>query len=169
MNKHVATALGAAAFLVAAVATPALAAPVDEPTFVQTVIGINLEEISLGNLAQQKSQNDQVKAYGQMLVKDHTDNNAKATALAQKLGATVPQQPSAAAQQMDAHLQTLSGPAFDTQFLNYMAKGHATAIAMFQEQAGGSTDVASFAKATLPALQMHLAKAQALQQSVPKS
>lgn len=150
-----------------ALTAPSFAAT-DDITFVQTAIGINLEEIALGNLAQQQSQNADVKAYGQTLVKDHTDNLTKATALAQSIGASVPGASSTEAQDMAKHLATLTGTAFDKEFLDHMVKGHQMAIQLFTDQAAGSNDVAAYAKATLPSLQQHESQAQTLLSAHPQ-
>jgi putative membrane protein len=158
-------ALGTAAILTA-FALPAQAA--DDKTFIETVIGINLEEIQMGQMAQQKSQNADVKAYGATLVTDHTAANEKATAIAQKIGATVPTAPSTEAQTAMSQVSSLSGADFDKSFLQHMVDGHTTAISMFNEKvndSGAAAEVTAFAKETLPTLQKHLDTAKSLQGS----
>lgn len=154
-----------AALMVVAGALPAAA--MDDSTFLQTVIGVNLAEIQMGQLAQTNSQDAGVKAYGQMLVTDHTAANQKATALAQAANVQVPNAPSAADQDAYNQVKGLTGTDFDKMFLQDMVKGHTDAIAMFKDKADDSTnDVSSFAKDTLPTLQKHLDQANSLLQSL---
>ena len=151
--------------LMVAVSTSPSHAADDPGTFVQKAIGINLEEIQLGELAQQKSETAAVRDYGQMLVDDHTANNQKATALAQSLGAEVPEAPSEKAQQTYQQLQNVSGAQFDEAFISEMLLGHQTAIDLFTAQVdGGDNDqVEQYASETLPALNKHLQEARDLQ------
>jgi putative membrane protein len=159
----------AGAFSVVLPILGAQAAALDDKTFIADAVGTNLEEIQIGQLAQQKSQNADVKAYGQMPVTDHTAANSQATAIATKIGAAAPTALPPDAQQAYNALAALSGPAFDQMFLTDMVTGHQMAIQMFTAQTVSSNaDVASFAKASLPTLQMHLANAQKLQASAGK-
>jgi putative membrane protein len=156
------------AILATASTIGAFAAVSDDKAFIANVVSINMEEIQIGQLAQQKSQSAAVKAYGQKLVADHTAANMQATAIATKLGAVVPKDLSADSKKMVDALTALSGPAFDSMFLTGMIMGHQKAIQMFtDQQASTNSDVATFAKNTLPALQTHLMMAQMLQTAKP--
>jgi putative membrane protein len=162
MNRTLLGAI-AAAFVAWATLGHATAAPMDDKMFITTVIGINLEEIQAGQLAQMKSQNAAVKAYGQTLVKDHTDANNQAKAIAMNLGVTVPTTLTPDAQKMMTSLMGLTGADFDKAFLTDMVTGHMKAIQMFTDQSASTNPaVAAFAKMSLPVLQMHLATAQML-------
>ena len=58
--------------------------------------GVNQLEIDLGNAAAKKGSTDGVKAYGKMLVKDHTDAENKALmAMAKKTGQMIREKPAA--------------------------------------------------------------------------
>jgi putative membrane protein len=61
--------------------------------FLTEAIQINLAEISVGQLAEEKSGSDVGKSFGKMLVDDHTTSNSKAIALAQSNGVTPPTEP----------------------------------------------------------------------------
>ena len=117
MNKAPLAAFGAALFLVGLVcAVPAKA----DKSFLTDVIQGNLAEISVGQLAQEKGGSDGVRNFGQMLVKDHSDNNDKAKSLAQSEGVVVPNDPKA----LHEKLSKLSGDAFDKEFAAAMVEGH---------------------------------------------
>jgi len=135
----------------------------DDATFLKTAIGINLAEIQLGQLAEQKSQNDQVRKYGAMLVKDHQASNQEATGLARQTNVTPPESPSREDQTAFQQLSSMSGKDFDASFLDHMIKGHKTAIDLFTDKSDDAkSDVTAFAKKTLPDLKKHLQTAEDL-------
>src|SRR5216110_2197491 len=49
-----------------------------------------MTEVALGNLALQKSQNEQVRSFAQQIVTDHTSANQELTALAASKNVTLP-------------------------------------------------------------------------------
>jgi putative membrane protein len=52
--------------------------------FLKEAIEGNLAEVQMGQLAQKNGQSDGVRSFGQMLQKDHSDANQKATAAADR-------------------------------------------------------------------------------------
>jgi putative membrane protein len=156
------TIIGAALVLAGSITT---APAKTDTTFLTDAIQINLAEISVGDLAQQKGGSDDVKSFGKMLVDDHTASNAKATSLAQANGVTPPTEPSAADKKKHDELEKLSGAEFDREFAEAMVKGHEEAIAKFEAASKGNDDVAKFAQETLPTLQKHLKTAQSIASS----
>jgi putative membrane protein len=97
----------------AAYADPSLAKDPTGKAFITKAIQGNLAEVQMGQLAQEKSQNNDVKAFGQQLVTDHNDANSKATAVANDLGVTAPQEPSKKQKADYDKLSKVSGDAFD--------------------------------------------------------
>ncbi|HLH98072.1 MAG TPA: DUF4142 domain-containing protein [Xanthobacteraceae bacterium] len=150
----------AATFSIAAAAPNASRA---DRKFVTDAIQGDLAEVQIGKLAQEKSMDDQVRSFGDMLVKDHSANNEKATELASSLGLKVPTKPSKAQLAMYDRLSKLSGKAFDRQLARAMVQDHRKDIGEFDKEAKSSNDqVAGFAKDTLPTLHKHLDAAQSL-------
>jgi putative membrane protein len=167
----------AAAATVAAFATPTLArnetpkaqqaATDKQKAFIREAIQGNLAEIDMGKLAQQRSGNEAVKAFGRMLVEDHSAANEKARKVAEELRATLPSRPGVKARAVYAKLALLRGATFDRQFAKEMVSDHQKDIAAFRAQAqGGAEPTASMAKEVLPTLEKHLAEAQRLQTEV---
>ena len=154
--------IGAVLILTGSITT--LSAKTD-PTFLTDAIQINLAEISVGDLAQKNGGSDGVKAFGKMLVEDHTASNTKATSLAQANGITLPTEPNTAEKKMHDELAKLSGTEFDREFAKAMVKGHEDAIVKFEAASKGDDEVAKFAQETLPTLQEHLKTAQSLASS----
>ena len=123
------------------------------------------EEIQLGNLALKKSHNKEVRDYAQKLVDDHEKAASNLAKIAATKGVTLPDSASLAASFSEGKLKMYSGRHFDEAFLSKMVDDHKDAVATFQKEAsqGSDTDVKDFASTTIPTLQEHLDKAQALE------
>src|SRR5262249_13886088 len=96
-------------------------------------------------------------------------DNAKAAALsvASSLGVTPPTTPGPEAQDEYNRLSSLSGAAFDAEFVRAMITDHQKDIQEFKDQASsGNGPAAKMANDHLPILQKHLATAQSLDQRV---
>ena len=157
-------AIGLASVLAAGAAT-AQTKQVDKDSqkFITTAIEGDIAEINVGQLAQEKSQNEAVKQYGAMLVKDHGDHKAKAEAVASEIGVKPPTGSSMGEKATYAKLKVLSGATFDRSFAKSMVSDHQADIKEYQKESGKSDPVGQLAKATLPTLQKHLKAAQDLE------
>ena len=155
----IALGIGAAAVLAA------FAEDVDDSKFLSEVLNIDLAEIRMGQLAEQRGSTEGVRNYGAKLQADHTRALEKTTALAKPLGVPIPSEPGAEALEHYAALEKLSGPAFDSAFVGHMIMGHEKAIESFtaQTHANPNKAIMSFATERLPTLREHLAIAQSLQ------
>ena len=149
-----------AALILAGCVTPVAAEP--NAKFLTEAIQINLAEISVGQLAQEKGGSDEAKSFGKMLVDDHTASNSKATALASSKGVTPPTEPTPDDKNKHDELAKLSGGQFDREFAKAMTEGHEEAISKFEAASKGDDDIAKFAQETLPTLRKHLKTAQSL-------
>jgi putative membrane protein len=135
-------------------------------TFITKAVQGNLAEVQMGQLAQDKSQNGDVKAFGQQLITDHNDANSKAMAVAKDIGVASPEEPSRK-QQADYHkLSKLSGETFDKQFARHMVMDHKQDISKYKADSKKKDPTASYASDTLPTLQKHLDMAQSLTKSL---
>ena len=130
----------------------------NDAKFVVTVAGINLEEIKLGQLAQQKGTMPDVKDLGKMMEEDHTKAESDLTALALKESITIPTTLDSNAQNGYKKLSNLSASDFDKQYSDMMVSGHKGAIALFENEVANASDTAirQMAVATLPILHKHL-------------
>jgi putative membrane protein len=119
-----------------------------------------LSEVELGNLAQTKSNNESVKDFGAMMIKDHTAANDKLKEVAASKNISLPTSGSMGQMATKAKLEVLSGDTFDKSFIKGMIKDHEGAIALFKKEAatGQDPDAKAFAVATLPTLRAHLKK-----------
>ena len=135
--------------------------------FLKTVSQDNRAEIELGQLAQSKASNDEVKSYAGMLVSDHTQANTEVTSLAQSKSVTLSSELASAQTNTKNKLDALTGAAFDRRYIDAMVSAHEKAVKAFQQQIKSTdTDVRAFAQKTLPVLQHHLDEARRLQKTL---
>ncbi len=135
--------------------------------FLTTAMTSGTKEIQLGQLAQQKATNDDVKDYAKMLVDDHQKANDELLDVVDKAGIAVSPNTSAV-EQARQQLSGLSGAAFDKAFVDMMVRDHQDAINLVSQKVNGTGngDVQKWATDTLPTLREHLQRAQELQQSL---
>ncbi len=145
------------------------AVPVSEADskFAVEAAGAGMTEVQLGELAQQKSSNKKVKAFGEMMVKDHTAAGDELKAIASSNNITLP--PSPGEDQLD-HIKKLSaksGKDFDKDYIDMMVKDHKMVVDAFEKASkdAKNTQLQAFATKTLPIVQSHLDSAKAIQDS----
>jgi predicted outer membrane protein len=83
-----------------------------------------MTEVKLGELAAQKGKRDDVKEFGQMMVKDHTAINDDLKALAAQKGVTLPDSLDAKHQGIVDKMTALTGSEFDNAYVADMIKDH---------------------------------------------
>lgn len=117
-----------------------------------------MAEVRLGQLAQQKAENADVKAFGKRMVEDHTRLNHDLQAVAGPSGLTLPTTPGAKDQEQYNRLSQLSGAAFDHAYMRDMVADHRADISEFRREADNGTnpDMKAFAAKSLPILEEHL-------------
>lgn len=123
---------------------------------------INREEISLGQLAQQKGRASSVKKLGKMMEDEHTKALSDLTALAQTKGITLPGTQTENEKEAFTKLNEKSDKDFDEAYADKMVDGHKDAISKFEKAAEKATDpeIKSWAAATVPVLKTHLEHAE---------
>ena len=93
----------------------------------------NLQEVSAGQLAVQKAKHPDVKSFGQMMIKDHSDAEQKLLQLAKSQGYMLP--PAATGGiRPDLNLKN-AGNKFDEMYIHAMLAGHGNTIQTFQTYA----------------------------------
>jgi putative membrane protein len=133
-------------------------------TFIRKAAEGNVAEVDLGRMAQQTSQDPNVRAFGERMVRDHTQANEQLTSVAQSLNVTLPTSPSKSDQAKIDKLSHLTGADFDEAFAREMVKEHRTDIRAFERETkdGRDSQVKQFAESTLPTIREHLAMAEKL-------
>lgn len=130
--------------------------------FVVTVADAGMTEVKLGQMAQQKSMDNDVKEYGAMMEKDHTKAGERLKALATSKNLTLPDSVSQDMQKNIDDLQKKSGKDFDKSYINMMIGDHKKVISLFEDESknGSDADIRAFADSTLPILKGHLNSAE---------
>jgi putative membrane protein len=131
--------------------------PGADKKFAMMVAQTDLAEIQMGNLALQKSTNDDVKKIAQKLVDDHTKTSDAMKQIASQKGLTVPTEPDAKHKALATKLQGESGDQFDKDFITANSADHHKVVKAFQKEAdsGKDPDIKGFASQFLPSIQEH--------------
>jgi len=139
-------------------------AATDADDFVEDASAKGVAEVEAGKLAEEKGTAADVKAFGAMMVKDHTAANDKLKAIADAKKIEV----STDAELMDKAkamiLDLRSAKSFDQAYANNQVKAHEATIEIFEDEIknGDDDQLKAFATETLPKLKAHLAQAKAL-------
>ena len=122
----------------------------------------NNAEMQLGQLAQTKATDPQVKQIAQRMMQDHQQAQRDLQEAAQQAGVQLPRSVTATKQQEMRVLQSLSGKDFDQQYIAKMQAGHAKAVNEYQAtaQLAKNDQVKAYASKTLPTLQQHYQQVQ---------
>jgi putative membrane protein len=147
----------------------------EDQQFVQKATMSNRMEVELGNMAEDKATNDQVKQLAEKIADDHeragrelqssVGNGANAGPDATRASGN--EQATPEHDQVRQRLEKMNGAAFDRAYLEEMVKHHEKDIQEFERAAQSSNaQVRGFAERTLPTLREHLQRSQQLQQTV---
>lgn len=123
-----------------------------------------MAEVSMAQLALQKSQSESVRQFAQHMVDDHTAANNELMSLASSKNVTLPTGLDAKHQAMMTKMGSMSGMDFDREYMKGQVKDHEKMVKLFQNEAanGADADVKAFAAKTLPTLQSHLQMARSM-------
>ena len=118
--------------------TAAKASARDRNFMMQAAQG-GMAEVQMAQLALKKTNNTRVRDFAQMMVKDHSDLNARLTPMATQMGVSLPTQLSNADAGTLIKLRRLSGATFDRTYMASQKTTHTKALALFQD-AGAQAD-----------------------------
>jgi putative membrane protein len=135
--------------------------------FINEAASGGMAEVELGQMAQTKATDPQVKEFGAMMVQDHTKANDELKALAEKKNITLPATPSEQQRKVKDELSTKSGKDFDNAYVLNMVKDHKKDIKLFEDASKKVDDpeLKAFIVKTLPTLRMHLTHVQAIEKN----
>jgi putative membrane protein len=108
--------------------------------FLRKAAAGGLTEVQLGQLAVQKAGSDDVKAFGQKMVDDHTKLNSELAPIADSMGVRLPKSMNKEDQAEYDKLNGLSGNDFDTEYLSFMIRDHHKALRQFRNEAASTSD-----------------------------
>lgn len=126
----------------------------------------NLQEVNSGRLAIAQAKNGEVKAFGEMMVKDHEQAEQQLLTMAKRKGIMLP--PAATGGIQADLLLKNAGARFDKMYIHAMVAGHGDAVKEFENYAvtGKDADVRNFARQQLPVLKTHLAEAKGIDEKL---
>lgn len=138
--------------------------------FLVNAAEINMEEISLGQLAQQKGSTNHVKELGKMMEDEHTKSLSNLIALAKTKNISLPTSQTENGKDAYKKLNEKSGNDFGKEYSGMMVNGHKKAIELFEKASTDCTDpeIKAWAASILPALRTHLDQAMICQKQCDK-
>jgi len=136
--------------------------------FLVNAAEFNIEEISLGQLAQQKGNMGHVKELGKMMEVAHTKSLADLSALAKTKNISLPTLQTENGKDDYKKLSEKSTDNFDKSYADMMVNEHKKAIELFEKASTDCTDpdIKAWAAASLPTLRKHLDHAMACQKKM---
>ncbi len=135
--------------------------------FVEYAGEVDLTAVQLGQLAKKHASASAVKSFGATLEQEHSQDLAKLTAIANKVGAIAPNTLDDVHKSEVSQVKAQKGKKFDHGFLKAVVNEHENALVSFKREAdhGFNADLQAYAKATLPGLEEHLKRAKQLASS----
>ncbi|MBX3253869.1 MAG: DUF4142 domain-containing protein [Chitinophagaceae bacterium] len=126
-----------------------------------------LAEVAAGKIGEEKAVSKAVKEFASQMVKDHDAVNNEVKSLASKLNITLPETAGEEHQKRIADLGGKETKSFDKDFIDMMISDHKKTIDLFKDASDDALDpdVKAFIIATIPSLEAHLSKAEAIQKT----
>jgi predicted outer membrane protein len=151
----------------AAASSAAAQGQVNAEQFVREAAVSDMFEIQSSQLAEQKSQDQQIKQFAQRMIQDHTKAGNELKSAAQEAKVQVPNALDQEQKENLQQLQQANGRQFDHLYAQVQLQGHQKAVDLFQNYArdGDNPHLKQFAENTLPVLQQHLQMVQSVPQA----
>ena len=147
--------------------------PLDDATIIAIFDGANTADIETGVLAAERGHSKEVRAFGEMLARDHRQVRQTGRDLATKLGVTpTPQKDDAGAKahaQAMGTLRSKTGPDFDRAFLQHEVAFHKSVIDAVSSTllpAVRNEELRALVVKVAPAFEAHMLAAQGLQKQL---
>jgi len=141
----------------------------DSSSFMYKAAVAGKMEVELGEIAVQMAKHPQVKNFGAMMVKDHTQLNMELESLAYAKKQILPTVYPKRFKRRMSDVKKLNGKAFEKQYMSMMVEDYLKFHALFKK---GSEDkdpqIRDFAKKSLPLIEKHEREANAVHASLNK-
>jgi predicted outer membrane protein len=105
----------------------------DSRLFINEMTVVGLTEVRLGQMAVERAERANVKAFGQMMVKDHTEANDELSRVAAEMKIVPPTEIDKKHAQLVERLVQLTGAEFDRAYIMTMVEGHQAVAAQLRE------------------------------------
>jgi putative membrane protein len=140
-----------------------------DQNFISEAVKGGKMEVDMGNIAKSNAQNKRVKAFAEMMIRDHTKANGELESLLKGKNYS-PKKMDKEDNHMSA-LKNQKGRDFDRAYMKMMVKDHDKDIDLFTKESNSGKDnqLKDFARKTLPVLKTHLDSAKAIYSDLNKS
>jgi putative membrane protein len=130
----------------------------DDTEFAVNAADGGMREVQLGELAKTKATSQEVKAFADMMVTDHTKANEELKSLAAQKNITLPTTLSDKSRKAMEDLEKKTGKDFDEAYASMMVDDHQKTLDEFKKQAdkGNDPELKSWAAGKVPTLEHHL-------------
>jgi len=152
-------------------------ARLDAREFVNRMGAAGLAEVELGKLASERAMDADVKAFAQMMVRDHSRADDELSKIASQLNIQMPTQLDPVHRELVDRLSKLKGE-FDREYMAAMVKGHEDVAGLLRSftsadrpigtsgRARGEQALMEWAMKTMPTVERHLERARQIQQKL---
>jgi putative membrane protein len=125
-------------------------------------------EVELGKVAQNKAMSQQVRDFGKMKEKDHSEANNKLKTALESVNLNVPESMDQEHQDKVADLNKKAGKEFDKDYIDNIVQAHKDDIDEFEEAQKNLPDgeLRIWVENTLPVLRQHLIQAETIQEQL---
>ena len=129
----------------------------NEAKFLVSAAENNLEQIQLGQLAQQKGSSTHVRELGKTMENEHAKSQKKLKELAKSKNITIPSSLTNDSREVYNDLNSKSGNDFDKAYTSRMVKSHDKTISTYEKASNDSQDmdIKNWASSSLPVLRSH--------------
>lgn len=129
--------------------------------FIKDQYSTNLYEIQVSQWVQQRAQDQQVKQFAQMVVKDHQQANQQLKQIAQSAGVQIQEKLDPVHQAKLQKFQQCAASEIDRKYAFSQAAGHMMGVLelTYQSRNAQNQDVKQYATKTLPKMKQHLDRA----------
>lgn len=154
-----------AALLIASLAATGLRAddklPTNDKEFVMKAASCGHAEVKFSELADSRAADPKVKEFAAMMVKDHSEANARLAEHAKNQKIAVAAGFERDKRDIYMNLSKLNGAEFDKAYMKQMVDNHENAVKMLENQVKISqdADLKKYAEDSLPKIREHLKKA----------
>jgi putative membrane protein len=150
----------------------------DSREFVNRMAVAGMAEVELAKLASERAINPDVKAFAQMMVRDHSRANDELARIAKQLDIEVPTQLDPMHRELVDRLSKLKGAEFDREYMSAMVEGHEDVAGLLRSftaadrpigtagRARGEQALTEWAMKTMPVVERHLERARQIQQKL---
>ena len=118
--------------------------------FINHMAIAGLAEVQLGEMASKQAGSPDVKAFGQMMVKDHSQANKELARVASQLNVQLQTDLDEKHNSLKTKLSNLQGAEFDREYMNAMVEGHQEVASQLRAHAGNRMTSKSPAGAGAP-------------------